>query len=81
MIGRIYDFAEEAAEYIQADVIKSVASYIPVVIAPEDKRIGHAGAITAGGKIKAGDKFKALGVRTVRSLADIGRSLREMTVR
>jgi len=82
MVGEIGGTAEEeAAEYIQSNFSKPVVSYIAGVTAPAGKRMGHAGAIIAGGKGTATEKFAALqaaGVQTVDSPSKIGAAMKEL---
>ena len=82
MVGEIGGTDEEAAaEYIKSEISKPVVAYIAGVTAPPGKRMGHAGAIIAGGKGSAEDKFKALdaaGATTVRSPAELGSTMMEL---
>jgi len=82
MVGEIGGNAEEqAAAWISANFTKPVVSYIAGVTAPPGKRMGHAGAIIAGGKGTAAEKFAALqaaGVTTVDSPARIGEAMKRL---
>lgn len=82
LIGEIGGSAEEdAAEYVRNSFDKPVLSFIAGLTAPADKRMGHAGAIIAGGKGKAEDKIKALesaAIRVVRNIGKLGEEAREV---
>jgi succinyl-CoA synthetase alpha subunit len=82
LVGEIGGSDEEAAaRYIHRFVRKPVVAYIAGVTAPAGKRMGHAGAIVAGGKGTAADKyaaFEAAGVRTVKSPAELGSAMSDL---
>ena len=85
LIGEIGGSSEEeAAEYIRREMKKPVAGFIAGQTAPKGKRMGHAGAIIAGGKGTAADKIEALkaaGVKVAASPADLGTTMRDALAR
>ncbi len=82
MIGEIGGGAEErGAEFIKAKMTKPVAAFIAGTTAPEGKRMGHAGAIIAGGKGTAAAKIEALekaGAKVAPTPSDMGATLKSM---
>ncbi len=85
MVGEIGGSREEqAAEYIQSQMKKPVAAYIAGLTAPTGKRMGHAGAIIAGGAGRAEDKIRALehaGVVVAASPAGLGEAVLQAMAR
>ncbi|MDP7038574.1 MAG: succinate--CoA ligase subunit alpha [Myxococcota bacterium] len=82
MIGEIGGSAEEdAAAWVKAHMTKPVAGFIAGSTAPKGKRMGHAGAIIAGGKGTAQEKidaFEACGIGVASTPADMGQTLKNM---
>lgn len=85
MIGEIGGTAEEAAaEYVKANMTKPVVGFIAGQTAPPGRRMGHAGAIIAGGKGTAAEKMAAMrdaGIHVVESPAELGSMMKSVLCR
>ena len=82
LIGEIGGAAEElAAEFVRDQMTKPVVAFVAGQTAPKGRRMGHAGAIIAGGRGTAADKiaaFEAVGVRVAKNPSEMGRTMADL---